>query len=74
MSNTKKTFVFNIDWYETLKDYPAEVRLEVYEAAIVYAASGTLTKLKPLSKMAFSFIRKEMDSNSEMGSESTNYE
>lgn len=65
MSNTKKTFVFNIDWYETLKDYPAEVRLEVYEAAIRYAASGTLSELKPLSKMAFSFIKKEMDYNRE---------
>lgn len=44
-----------------LADYPAEVRLEVYEAVIRYAASGTLTELRPLAKMAFSFIKKDID-------------
>ena len=44
-------------------EYPAEVRLEVYDAIIEYAASGKLSELKPLSKMAFSFIKKEMDYN-----------
>lgn len=42
-------------------DYPAEVRYEVYDAIIEYAASGRLSELKPLAKMAFSFIKKEMD-------------
>ena len=46
-------------------DYPAEVRYEVYDAIIEYAASGKLTELKPLAKMAFSFIKKEMDYNNE---------
>lgn len=55
------TFTFHIDWQEVLKEYPAEVRLEVYDAVIEYAATGTFSDLKPLSKMAFSFIRKEMD-------------
>ena len=44
-------------------EYPAEVRLEVYDAIIEYVASGRLSELKPLAKMAFSFIRKEIDSN-----------
>ena len=59
----KKSFVFNIEWQEVLMDYPAEVRYEVYDAIIGYAASGTLPELKPLAKMAFSFIKKEMDYN-----------
>ena len=46
-------------------DYPAEVRYEVYDAIIEYAASGKLSDLKPLAKMAFSFIKKEMDYNNE---------
>ena len=46
-------------------DYPAEVRYEVYDAIIEYAASGKLLDLKPLAKMAFSFIKKEMDYNDE---------
>lgn len=57
------TFVFNVEWQEVLVDYPPEVRLEVYEAIIGYVASGTLSELKPLAKMAFSFIKKEVDYN-----------
>lgn len=44
-------------------DYPAEVRYEVYDAIIEYAASGRLSELKPLAKMAFSFIKYEIDNN-----------
>ncbi|MBD5307623.1 MAG: hypothetical protein HDS14_08395 [Bacteroides sp.] len=64
MSNNN-TFIFNLDWYAVLSEYPAEVRFEVYEAIMRYAASGTLPNLKPLAKMAFSFIKKEMDYNRE---------
>lgn len=46
-------------------EYPPEVRLEVYDAVIEYAASGKLSEMKPLSKMAFSFIKKELDYNQE---------
>lgn len=58
---TKDSFVFRISWQEVLMDYPPEVRLEVYDAIIAYAASGTLTELKPLAKMAFSFIKRDLD-------------
>lgn len=57
----KDSFVFRISWQEVLMDYPPEVRLEVYDAIIAYAASGTLTELKPLAKMAFSFIKRDID-------------
>lgn len=42
-------------------DYPAEVRLEVYEAIMEYAESGTLIELKPMAKMAFSIFKVEID-------------
>lgn len=61
----KKSFVFNVEWQEVLLDYPAEVRLEVYDAIIEYVASGTLSELKPMAKMAFSFIKREIDYNNE---------
>lgn len=61
----KKSFVFNVAWYEVLKDFEPEVRLEVYDAIIEYVASGKLSELKPLSKMAFSFIKKEIDYNND---------
>lgn len=59
----KDTFVFRIAWQEVLRDYPAEVRLEVYDAMIEYVASGTLPKLKPLANMAFSFIKRDIDAD-----------
>lgn len=62
---SKPHFIFNLAWYESLKDYAPEVRLEVYEATMIYAATGTPPELKPLAKMAFSFIKKEMDYNTE---------
>ena len=65
MGNSKKSFIFYASWKEVLSDYPAEVRLEVYDAVIEYAISGTLSELKPLAKMAFSFIRKDIDANNE---------
>ena len=61
----KKSFIFNVEWAEVLMDYPAEVRLEVYDAIIRYAASGTLSELKPLAGMAFSFAKREIDYNNE---------
>ena len=59
----RKSFVFYIEWQEVLMEYPEEVRLEVYDAIIEYVASGTILELKPMAKMAFSFIKKEIDYN-----------
>lgn len=59
----KKSFIFNVEWQEILLGYPSEVRLEVYDAIIEYVASGTILELKPMAKMAFSFIKKEIDHN-----------
>lgn len=61
----KKSFIFYASWKEVLKEYPAEVRLEVYDAVIEYAISGTLSELKPLAKMAFAFIQRDIDANDE---------
>lgn len=59
----KKSFIFNVEWQEILLGYSSEVRLEVYDAIIEYVASGTILELKPMAKMAFSFIKKEIDYN-----------
>ena len=59
---SKRSFVFDLEWAEVLKEYRPEVRHEVYDAIIEYAASGTLSaELKPLAAMAFSFISRQMD-------------
>jgi len=59
----KDTFVFRVAWQEVLLGYPPEVRLEVYDAIVEYVASGTPPQLKPLANMAFSFIRRDIDSD-----------
>lgn len=61
----RKSFVFRLEWYNALSAYPAEVRLEVYEATMRYALSGTLSELKPLSSMAFTFIKNALDADFE---------
>lgn len=57
----QNTFVFNVAWRDALADYDPEVRLEVYEAAIAYANGEEIGQLRPLAKMAFSFIQRELD-------------
>lgn len=57
----KSTFIFHTEWQEVLTDCSPEVRLEVYDAIIEYAKSGTLSDLKPVAKIAFSFIKKMID-------------
>lgn len=68
----KKSFVFNTEWQEVLLQHPAEVRLEVYDAIIEYVASGTLSELKPMAKIAFSFIKREIDFNEQRYQEVVN--
>ena len=68
----KKHFLFNYEWAEVLSEYSAEVRLEVYDAIIRYAQSGTLSELKPQAKMAFSFIKKEIDYNNDQYTNTVN--
>ena len=63
MSDKKKTFIFNLEWSEVLLGCEPEVRLEVYDAIMRYAQSGTLAEMKPLARMAFAFIKREMDYN-----------
>ncbi len=58
-------FIFNTDWLEDLKEYPKEVRYELCDAIIEYAASGTISELKPLANIAFKAIKREMDFNKE---------
>lgn len=63
ITKKKKTFIFNTEWQETLLDFPPEVRLEVYDRLVEYVVTGVSPELSPMAKMAFSFIKKEVDYN-----------
>ncbi|MDE6652551.1 MAG: hypothetical protein K2K08_09160 [Paramuribaculum sp.] len=56
-----KNFSFAMKWHEILKPYSDDIRREVYDAVIEYAASGQIIDMQPLARMAFDFIRYEID-------------
>ena len=56
-----KNFTFAGKWHEVLKSYPEEVQKEVYRAAVEYAFTGEIVDMQPLARMAFDFIRYEID-------------
>lgn len=59
----KKTFIFNSEWAEILADFSSKVRLDVYDAVVKYAITGELSELRPTARMAFAFIKREIDAN-----------
>lgn len=65
MANVRRSFLFNIEWVEVLDGYPKEVRHEVLDGVLEYMRSGKIIEMKPLAKMAFSFIKRELDYNNE---------
>lgn len=65
MASVRKSFLFNIEWVEVLDGYPTEVRHEVLDGVLEYVRSGKIINMKPLAKMAFSFIKRELDYNNE---------
>lgn len=59
----RKTFVFYTNWYEAFKDFEPKVQLEIFNAIILYATKNIEIDLSPIAKMAFNFIKKDIDSN-----------
>lgn len=62
-NNKKTTFLANTRWQTVLKNYPPEIRVAVYDAMFEYAATGEVPELDKESKMAFLFIKMELDEN-----------
>lgn len=54
-------FNFRCEWGTLLKEYPAKVQLEVYDAVVNYIFTGEILPLSPEAKEIFSMIRKEID-------------
>lgn len=61
----RDSFIFRGEWKEALSGLPSAVRLEVYEAVIEYGCSGTLPTLKPMSMLAFNFMKTAIDRDQE---------
>lgn len=61
-----ENFVFRKEWREALRGYNAEVRAEVYEAVMAYAFDNEIIEMGELSRMAFNFIKLQIDSMREL--------
>lgn len=57
----KKTFVFYGSWLNVISELPPDVQLEIYQATAEYAINGNLVELKPMAKIAFTFIKQDID-------------
>lgn len=56
-----RNFTFSKKWYEVLKSYPEDIRNQVYAAVLEYAFTGMVIDMQPLVRMAFDFIRYDME-------------
>lgn len=61
----RDSFIFYGSWVEAIKDLPNDIRLEIYEGIIEYAMTGNLPDFKPMAKIAFNFIKNDLDRNSD---------
>ncbi len=61
-----ENFIFRKEWREALRGYSAEVRAEVYEAVMAYAFDNEIIEMCELSRMAFNFIKLQIDSMREI--------
>ena len=61
-SMAKDKIIFHKKWRDAIKDLPAEVRLEVYDAIGQYAFDDEVQEfVSPMAKMAFVFIKIDID-------------
>lgn len=53
--------MFYKEWMDAIGDLPDDIRLEIYESVIVYATTGDIGGLKSMAKIAFNFIKADID-------------
>lgn len=58
---SKDSILFHKKWGNVIKGLPDAVRLEIYDAIMEYGFSGKSSVLKPLAKVAFEFIKADID-------------
>ena len=49
----RKIFAFRFEWMEAIASYDPNVRLEIYEATVMYAETGTLPAMSPQAALGF---------------------
>ena len=49
----RKNFAFRFEWMEAIASYDPNIRLEIYEATIMYAQTGELPEMSPQAALGF---------------------
>lgn len=49
----RKNFAFRFEWMQAIASYSPDVRLEIYEATILYAETGELPEMSPQAARRF---------------------
>lgn len=65
MKAEKRTFVFHLDWAQTLKGQPNDIRLAVYDAIIDYVENGIEPSQGTAVYLVFLFIKQQIDKDAE---------
>lgn len=54
-------FTVTTSWYECIKDFDDDLRLEIYDAIFKYASTHEIPKLSKIGLAAFQFIKMDID-------------
>ena len=57
----RQSFTFKKAWRDAISELPEKVRAEVYVAIIEYGLTGEAPQLKSMARMAFAFVKSEID-------------
>ena len=58
---SKQSMVFYKDWADVMEGFSDEVQLELFKSIVRYAFNGEIPDMKPEAKIAFGFIKPQID-------------
>ncbi len=61
----KNSFILYTDYYEHLEDLTTQEKGELLEAIFIYQRENRIVELNPVVKMAFKFIKKDLELNAQ---------
>lgn len=63
MENKRTSMVFYLSFYESLKNLPIDLKMEIIDAIFVYSFYGIESELSPIASSMFALIKPQIDAN-----------
>ena len=63
MENKRTSMVFYLSFYESLKNLPIDLKMEIIDAIFVYSFYGIESELSPIASSMFALIKPQVDAN-----------